>query len=78
MFGSENRPLAVVTGGSNGIGYEPAKKFADNGYDVLIAAEDAAHLRDAAATLSASGAGVEGHASDLSTPEWREQPVCRI
>ena len=69
MFGSDNRPLAVVTGGSNGIGYELARQFADNGYDILIAAEDAAHLRDAAATLSSGGAGVEVHASDLSTED---------
>ena len=69
MFGSDKRPLAVVTGGSNGIGYELAKQFADNGYDVLIAAQDEAHLRDAAAALSSSGAGVEVHASDLSTEQ---------
>ncbi len=29
------RPLAVVTGASSGIGYELAKQFAGHGYDVL-------------------------------------------
>lgn len=59
------RPLAIVTGGSNGIGLELARQFADNGYDLLIAAENEAHLRDAAMTLSASGAKVDIYASDL-------------
>lgn len=67
MLGTPSRPFAVVTGGSNGIGFELARQFVDNGYDVLIAAEDAAHLRDAQARLSAGGATVETHASDLST-----------
>jgi short-subunit dehydrogenase len=35
------RPLAVVTGASSGIGYELARQFAEHGYDLLIAAEDA-------------------------------------
>ena len=61
------RPLAVVTGGSNGIGYELARQFLENGHDVLIAAEDAGHLADAAERLSPSGGQVLQHAADLST-----------
>ena len=34
------RPLAVVTGGSNGIGEHLARQFASNGFDVLVANED--------------------------------------
>jgi len=37
---SSRRPLALVTGASDGIGYELAKVFAENGYDLVIAAED--------------------------------------
>jgi short-subunit dehydrogenase len=62
-----SQPFAVVTGGSNGIGYELARQFVDNGYHVLIAAEDEQHLRDAQASLSAGGGTVETHASDLAT-----------
>ena len=34
--------FAVVTGGSNGIGFELARQFFANGFDVLIAAQDEA------------------------------------
>lgn len=34
------RPLAAVTGASAGIGYELAKVFAMNGFDVIVVAED--------------------------------------
>ena len=61
------RAFAVVTGGSNGIGLELARQFASNGYDVLIAAENEAHLKDAAEHLLGAGPGrVTTHASDLS------------
>ena len=64
-------PLAVVTGASSGIGFELAKKFADNGYDLAIVAENQDKLQAAAATLSAleSQPGLDVIAADLSTAE---------
>ena len=59
------KPFAVITGGSN----ELAKEFLANGYDVMIAAEDSAHLAEAAQNLGQGGARVESHASDLSTED---------
>ena len=59
-----NRPLALVTGASSGIGLELAKQFADNGYDLVICAEDAG-LDDAAQELSVLGAHVEAVHQDL-------------
>jgi short-subunit dehydrogenase len=38
----EMRPLAVVTGASTGIGFELAKQCAQNGFDLLIAADEPA------------------------------------
>ena len=38
MDTSTAKPLAVVTGASSGIGYELAKQFARNGFDLLITA----------------------------------------
>ncbi|MBB3694819.1 SDR family oxidoreductase [Sphingomonas sp. BK580] len=61
-----DRPFAVVTGGSNGIGLELAKQFLGNGFDVLIAGEDDPHTADAAGTLAALGQGeVTSWAGDL-------------
>jgi short-subunit dehydrogenase len=40
MNPSQLRPLAVVTGASTGIGYELAKLFARDGYDLVIAANE--------------------------------------
>jgi len=67
MTPSGERPFAVVTGGSSGIGFELAKQFAANGHDVLIAAQDAEHLDRARADLSACGTRISTHAADLAT-----------
>ncbi len=36
MSNDNTRPLALVTGGSSGIGFELARQFAEHGYDVAI------------------------------------------
>lgn len=64
---TQNHAFAVVTGASSGIGYELAKCCADNGFDLLICADDAA-IEDAADQLAVYGAGVESVQADLSTP----------
>lgn len=69
---TSSRPFAVVTGGSSGIGFELAKQFTGNGFDVLIAAEDAG-ITAAAQRLSTSGASVEAVQADLSTYDGVEQ-----
>lgn len=60
------RPFAVVTGGSSGIGFELARQFAGNGYDVLIASEQEARLEAAAERLRGSDATITMHAADLA------------
>lgn len=67
MSTTSARPFAVVTGGSNGIGFELARQFLENGHDVLIVAQNEAHLADAAGRLSGIGGLVETHAADLSS-----------
>lgn len=41
MAASKNTRFAVITGASSGIGFELARVFAQNGFDLLINAEDA-------------------------------------
>jgi len=60
------RPFAIVTGASTGIGYELAKCCVQNGFDVLIAADEPA-IERAAATLRQGGAQVEAVEADLAT-----------
>ena len=66
MDGATTRPLAVVTGASSGIGYELAKQFANHGYDLVIAAEDAG-INNAATELAILGAKIETVQVDLAT-----------
>jgi short-subunit dehydrogenase len=62
------RPLAMVTGASSGIGFYLAQECAENGYDLLIAA-DSAELENAAERLRAFGVNVETVETDLATTE---------
>lgn len=39
MSNPTTRPLALVTGGSSGIGLELAKQFAQHGYDFAISGQ---------------------------------------
>ncbi|WP_207477921.1 SDR family NAD(P)-dependent oxidoreductase [Arenibaculum pallidiluteum] len=61
---SSTRPLAVVTGASSGIGYELAKQCAQNGFDLVIAADRP--LDQAAQDLRGLGAQVETVQADLA------------
>jgi uncharacterized protein len=71
------RPYAVVTGASSGIGLELAKQFAGNGFDLLIAAEDA-DIAGAATELRGFGAMVEELQVDLATDEGVDELYARI
>jgi NAD(P)-dependent dehydrogenase (short-subunit alcohol dehydrogenase family) len=46
--------LAIVTGASSGIGFELARLCAEDGMDLVIAADEP-EIKDAAATLRAHG-----------------------
>lgn len=58
--------LAVITGASSGIGYNLAKVFAENGYDVAIAS-NGDRLESSAADFQAVGASVHAFQADLAT-----------
>jgi short-subunit dehydrogenase len=71
MDGSE-RQLAAVTGASSGIGFELAKVFAENGFDLIVAAEDE-ELEPAARELNQIAGSVQAVRVDLSRPEGVEK-----
>jgi uncharacterized protein len=65
---SANRPFAIFTGASTGIGFELAKRCAKEGYDLLIAADEP-EIERAAASLRGRGAEVQAVQADLATIE---------
>jgi uncharacterized protein len=67
-----DRRLAVVTGASSGIGFELAKVFAAEGFDLIVAAEDE-ELAHACGELGQIGGGVDCVRVDLSRPEGVEE-----
>lgn len=71
------RPLAVVTGASSGIGLELARQFVDHGFDLLIAAEDTG-IEAAADQLRTPDAMVEAVRVDLATYDGVEELYAAI
>jgi short-subunit dehydrogenase len=68
-----SRPLAVVTGASSGIGYELAKQFGQNGFDVVVAAEDAELAQAAARLRTDTDAQITPVQADLATVDGCEE-----
>jgi short-subunit dehydrogenase len=78
MSHPQTRPLAAVTGASSGIGLELARQFAENGFDLIIAAEDSAIDRVAAELSAATGANVVSVRVDLARPDGPDVLYARI
>ncbi len=71
----DNRPTAIVTGGSRGIGAAIAKLLGASGYSVAVSyVKDEAAARAVLATLTAAGSRAVGIQGDLS----READVLRL
>jgi short-subunit dehydrogenase len=76
MTTSSARPLAIITGASNGIGYQLALQLAQNGHD-LVATGRSEKIFQAAEDFKRYGAEVTAVQADLSQPEeverfWKE------
>jgi uncharacterized protein len=70
------RRFAIVTGASSGIGFELARIAAENGHDLLLAADR--ELEPAAQKLRALGGRVETLEADLATREGVDRLVAMI
>jgi short-subunit dehydrogenase len=62
------KPLAVITGASTGIGFELARVFGENGYDLIINS-DSDKIIDSANELRGQGHEVQEVKADLATRE---------
>ncbi len=62
------RPFAVITGASRGIGAAYAEALADRGYDLLLVGRDRDRLESVARQVKGNGAEVFVEAIDLSQP----------
>ncbi len=71
MLNEALRPLALITGASGGVGFELARRFIAEGYDVALVADDRDRLTQAAQLLGTEDENVELEiiAADLSQPE---------
>ena len=65
---SQNSRVALVTGANKGIGYEVARKLAENGLTVFLGSRDAARGEEAAKTLASENLDVHPLILDLSRP----------
>jgi uncharacterized protein len=68
MATSSTKQFAVVTGASSGIGFELAKQFAENGFDLLITS-GGDRINTAAHEIETLGANVKAVQADLATHE---------
>jgi NAD(P)-dependent dehydrogenase (short-subunit alcohol dehydrogenase family) len=70
------RPLAVITGGSRGLGFETAKALAQQGFDLALIAKDGAKLGSAAQEIH--GVKVSTFICDLEQPEQVRETIAAI
>ena len=77
-FLDSKRPLALITGGANGIGLATAEKLASQGYDLYLIDKDSDNLDLAKRKILLSGAKVEIQALDLSNAATLDAAISQL
>lgn len=77
-FLDSNRPLALITGGANGIGLATAEKLASQGYDLYLIDKDSDNLDLAKRKILLTGAKVEIQALDLSNAATLDAAISQL
>ncbi|CAN2176173.1 FabG Dehydrogenases with different specificities (related to short-chain alcohol dehydrogenases) [Candidatus Nanopelagicaceae bacterium] len=70
LHDNSGRKLALITGGSRGLGFETAKSLRSQGFDLILIAKDSERLSSARTTLLADGVAnsVDAYSIDLENP----------
>ncbi|MDX1413268.1 MAG: SDR family oxidoreductase [Candidatus Promineifilaceae bacterium] len=75
MNSNNRRPLAIITGGTLGLGLTLGQFLAARGFDLLITGRDLQRMEEAAQLIGALGGGLKAVAGDIADESHRQRVV---